>query len=238
MSDAVLLIDVGNSRVKWRCGERSGDCLTQDSLQLLQSWAELPPFQQAWCSNVAGSAPMQNIDAVLQGLGATAHWVVPQRQWQAFRCCYDDPSQLGPDRWLACLAAWHEQQRATLVVSVGTALTVDAVTAEGEFIGGIIAPGMDLMKQALATGTARLNTPTGQRRDFPINTPDAIHSGIIAALTGAVHQQYSKLAMVSSSSPRICLCGGGAAAISAYLSLTAEICPDLVLAGLAILAEG
>jgi type III pantothenate kinase len=112
---------------------------------------------------------------------------------------------------------------------------VDALSDQGEFLGGLILPGLDLMRSSLATGTALPPHSGGRVQDFPRNTADAIHSGAVLATTGAIRQQYAKLPMASP-----CLLGGGAVAQLGDLlnDLPLLRVENLVLDGLQVLARG
>ena len=112
---------------------------------------------------------------------------------------YDHPSRLGADRWVALAGARSRvlaahQARPALVVMVGTAVTVDALDADGRFLGGLILPGFGVMLRALEMGTAGLKVPTGEVVDFPTNTSDALMSGGANAIAGAIERQYRQAA--------------------------------------------
>ena len=112
---------------------------------------------------------------------------------------YDHPTRLGADRWVAMIGArWRVLSRGAprpaLVVMVGTAVTVDALDADGRFLGGLILPGFGLMLRALEMGTAGLKVPTGEVVEFPTNTSDALMSGGAYAIAGAVERMHRKLA--------------------------------------------
>lgn len=132
---------------------------------------------------------------------------------------------------MCLLGARARTPRATLVVSAGTAMTIDALSAAGEFLGGLILPGMALMRSALQQGTARAAAPDGSWQAFPRCTADAAYSGIIAALLGAIRAQYDRLATRSGEPPGCLITGGGAEVLLPYLAIAAEHVPMLVLEG-------
>ena len=149
---------------------------------------------------------------------------------------YEQPERLGSDRWAALIAAWRHVRGACLVVNCGTATTIDALSAQGEFLGGLILPGVSLMQHSLATNTAQLDAEQGVLRDFPRNTADAIHSGILRATLGAVRHQFGLLQ--ARGGPVHCLLGGGAVdVVRPHLDLPAERMDNLVLQGLQIIGE-
>ena len=117
-------------------------------------------------------------------------WVVATAQAGGVRNGYDHPVRLGVDRWVALIGARQRvlargEATPALVIMVGTAVTVDALDADGKFLGGLILPGFGLMLRALEMGTAGLKAPTGEAVDFPTNTSDALMSGGTDAIAGA-----------------------------------------------------
>jgi type III pantothenate kinase len=120
-------------------------------------------------------------------------------------------------------------------VNAGTAVTIDALTREGHFLGGLIVPGLDLMAESLARGTARLPRARGSVEQFPRNTADAIASGAVQSVCGAVERMALALAE-RGSEPQILLSGGAAQLIHIHLARAARLVPNLVLDGLRVVA--
>src|SRR5262249_10876257 len=120
--------------------------------------------------------------------------------------------------------------------SIGTAVTIDALAQDGQFLGGLILPGLDLMAEALATGTAGLTRGPGAIALFPRTTADAIASGAVQSICGAIERMERALAQ-RLAEPQILLTGGGAAVICSYLGRSAQVVPNLVLDGLRIAAR-
>jgi type III pantothenate kinase len=148
---------------------------------------------------------------------------------------YEHPAQLGSDRWAALIAAWHLELASCLVVNCGTATTVDALSAEGEFLGGLILPGVDMMRSSLAAGAAQLAQTVGVWREFPRNTADATFSGSIQAAVGAIRLQFEALAVRGS--VRCLLSGGAADKVQTHLKLPLVRVDNLVLRGLQIIGQ-
>jgi type III pantothenate kinase len=148
------------------------------------------------------------------------------------RSSYAHPAQLGSDRWAAVIGAWYLFHRSCAVVNLGTTLTVDALSEEGVFLGGIIVPGPDLMRAALAQHTAQLRIEEGAFRYFPDTTADAIMSGATNALAGSVERMVRYMEETGQGTPLIVLSGGGAARIAAQLNAALEVVDNLVLEGL------
>ncbi len=213
MSRRILAVDCGNSRLKW--GVHDGDGWLA---QGLLGYAELPQLEallgsqpradHAAACNVAGAEVGEAVAARLAGLGLPLHWVAAQPAGHGVRNLYEDPGQLGADRWAALVGARALHGRACLVVSAGTATTVDVLDGEGGFQGGLILPGTALMRRALAEGTARLPLADGRFSALPRNTMDAIASGCLLAQAGAIERMFEQVADLPGAA---CLVGGGAA---------------------------
>lgn len=235
----MLAVDAGNSRIKWGLWE--AQWLRQDSVptdevnQLAGAWSALPlPRHMVACS-VAGVEIGAWLDAWARSHEVALCWVTSQREQCGVRNSYQDPAQLGADRWAALIAARDRVEGAALVVNAGTAVTIDALTREGEFLGGLIIPGLDLMAEALARATAGLPRASGTVVAFPGNTADAIASGAIQSVCGAVERMERALAAIGAQ-PQILLSGGAALAIRDHLGRSARVVPNLVLEGLRVIA--
>lgn len=236
----ILAIDAGNTRVKW--GVHDGTWLRQgvvahdalpDLANHIRSYAVL---RQAVVSSVASPLINAAIQEVLDRCGMTAVWVKAQARACGVNNGYANPAQLGSDRWAALVAAWHLKRSACVVVSAGTALTVDALSSRGEFLGGLIVPGFAIMQQALTANTAGISLLDGGLSDFPITTGDAVHSGILQAMAGAVARMQIALAQREESQPHLLIAGGDASRLQAVLSDAGEIVDNLVLEGLILIA--
>jgi type III pantothenate kinase len=150
---------------------------------------------------------------------------------------YDHPSRLGADRWVALIGARARLMaagppRPALVVMIGTAATVDAIDAEGRFLGGLILPGFGLMLKALEMGTAGLKVPTGEVVEFPTNTSDALMSGGAYAIAGAVRRQYRRLQARCGLEPLLLMGGGAAVKLAPITDLPLEHVDTLIFDGL------
>jgi type III pantothenate kinase len=150
---------------------------------------------------------------------------------------YRDASQLGSDRWAALVAAHHGAKANQLVVMAGTALTVDALRADGRFLGGIIVPGPALMRRSLDRGTAQLRLTEGLFDAFPKSTPDAITTGSVLAAAGAVERMMDAMAAAGAPPARLVLSGGAAPEIADHLPLAPTLDENLVLDGLCLIAR-
>lgn len=235
-----LLIDAGNTRIKF-ASLAEGECLHFGTLdtRLVHRWGEqITPLQDAvtevWVSNVAGADVAREIQTVCQSRAWPVKFIAAQAQQCGVRNGYALPAQLGCDRWAALIAAWHRCGQSALVVNCGTATTIDALSGSGEFLGGLILPGIVLMQKSLVSNTAQLQHETGQYAAFPTQTADAIVSGALQATCGAIERQY---ALLGDSRASILLSGGAAQMLRELLKLPVISMEDLVLQGLKIMAQ-
>jgi type III pantothenate kinase len=243
----VLVIDAGNSRMKWGLygpygWMGQGVTLNADIGTLaLRDWHNLPRPIRAVGVNVAGEATRVRIEAQLARWRLVPEWLAAGTRACGVTNMYAQPSQLGADRWASLVAARQRSvvtdlfPPACVVVNAGTAVTVDALDEEGVFRGGLILPGMRLMLQTLAENTAALKYAPGEFREFPDNTGDALLSGAMQAICGAVEQMRRQI----DSNPaqvRVYLSGGAGAEIAPHLSPPVEVVDNLVLEGVLALA--
>lgn len=237
----VLAIDAGNTRVKWGLREGAGWSArgavpTADAAKLAAGWPPLPPGTRAIASNVGGAAVRERLLEACAVRGLALDFIASLAGQLGVRSAYRDPSQLGTDRWAALVAARHEFAASQLVVNAGTALTVDALRADGLFAGGLIAPGPALMRRALGNGTAQLRLTEGAFDPFPRSTPDAITTGSVQAAVGAVERMHEAMSAAGFAPERIVLSGGGAPELAPHLPMPVTLNDNLVLDGLALIA--
>jgi type III pantothenate kinase len=148
------------------------------------------------------------------------------------RSSYADPAALGSDRWAALIGAWHLCGTACVVVNAGTTMTVDALGSEGVFLGGCIVPGARLMREVMARDTANLALREGGFSHFPDNTGDALFSGAVNSLAGAVERMAGYLGEITGTLPPVILSGGDLALIEKRLNARVTVVDNLVLEGL------
>ena len=228
----LLAIDSGNSRIKWGLHGPGGwvvrGASDQDRLdELAFAWKNLQPASVIG-SNVAGKDIQDRIEAQLSGFAFT--WVEAKRSQCGVLNGYTVPGQLGPDRWAALIGARKLLATGGLVVSLGTALTVDILNRDGKFEGGIIAPGLQTMLDALKRST-RLDPATGHFAFPATNTSDAVLSGAILALAGTI----DKISRIRGN-PECLLNGGDAELVFPHLETRARVVDNLVLEGLVLIS--
>jgi type III pantothenate kinase len=243
----MLLVDVGNTMIKWALADASKVTLGswQDSGAVAHKDADHlrdilrgRDISRALLSNVAGKAIRERLQHLLRAVQTKPiemEWFASVQELAGIRNSYRNPTQLGSDRFAAMIGA-HAlfPKQALIVTCCGTATTVDAVTAEGLFIGGMILPGLGLMASSLARGTAHLPQVAQHSlsfNPFALSTNDAITSGCIAAQTGAIEHAASLHAQRSGKIFCV-LSGGASAAIAPHLSVSNQIVDNLVLIGL------
>src|ERR1017187_3974066 len=138
-------------------------------MALQRNFDLLPPPARIIISNVGGEAIAQRMLAICAKWAVPVEFVIAQTEQCGVRNTYEVPARLGSDRWAALIAAWKRIGRACLVINCGTATTVDALSDKGEFLGGLILPGVTLMQQSLTHNTAQLEAEEGRIQDFPRN---------------------------------------------------------------------
>ncbi len=249
-----LAIDIGNSRLKWAlyAAPHPGAALLRQGAVFVETidglaerdWKDLPePSSMLGCV-VAGEAVRRRVEEQLELWDTEPRWVVPSAREAGLHNGYDHPSRLGADRWVSLAGArWRVltgvakggKPRPALVVMVGTAVTVDALDAEGNFLGGLILPGFGLMQKALEMGTDGLKVPTGEVTDFPTNTSDALMSGGVNAIAGAIERQVRRLRARTGAEPLLLMTGGAAAKLAPVTDVPFETVDTLIFEGLLLM---
>jgi type III pantothenate kinase len=262
----LLAIDVGNTRLKWAIYSRAepGAQLLASGAEFLENieslaegaWASVPalatPSKMIGCI-VAGDALRQRVqEQIMERWDLHPQWVLSSQQEAGLVNGYDHPLRLGADRWVAMIGAWHRMlamhaasPKPMVVVMVGTAVTVEAIgvqlapdgRAQGKFLGGFILPGHGIMLKALESGTAGLHVPTGEVREFPTNTSDALTSGGTYAIAGAVRRMRHHVQNRCGQDPVLYMTGGAGWKMHPWLGLDdVELVDNLIFDGLLELA--
>jgi type III pantothenate kinase len=242
-----LAIDVGNTRLKWALygSPQPGAAVLAHGAVFLENidhlaegeWKSLTePGSMLGC-NVAGEAIRRRVEEQMELWDIEPRWVVSSAHAAGITNGYDHPGRLGADRFVAQVGAWHHvcargPARPVVVVMIGTAVTVDALSADGTFLGGLILPGHGIMLRALESGTAGLRVPTGDVVPFPTNTSDALTSGGTYAITGAIESVHRHLSERCRESPATIITGGAGWKVAPYLELPHELVDSLIFDGL------
>lgn len=250
---SLLAIDIGNTRLKWALYDAAGPgaSLLGQGAEFLEnidrladnSWAGLPqPASMLGCA-VATDAIKRRVEEQMEELwDVPARWVVASAAEAGLSNGYDHPTRLGSDRWVAMVGAWHRAlaqgpARPLVVVMVGTAVTVEAIDQQGRFLGGFILPGHGIMLKALESGTAGLHVPTGEVREFPTNTSDALTSGGTYAIAGAVERMVQHVRRHCGAEPLCFMTGGAGWKMAPHMSVHFELVEGLIFDGLLEIAR-
>jgi len=237
----ILAIDAGNSRVKWGWHDGSGwsSLATVSLIEFAAANHDINPFAATHenparivISNVAGDGAHQLLINWTSIFDAEPLWLKGEAERCGVSSRYERPEQLGPDRWAALIAARALHQGPCLVVNAGTATTADVLSAQGEFLGGLILPGVDLMRFVLHEHTGRLPLQEGRFVRTPRNTIDAIETGCRHAQAGAVE----RMARVAGDGALCLVSGGAGLALVEQLGIPCRYVENLVLEGLARIA--
>ncbi len=247
-----LALDVGNTRLKWAqydsadSGARMlghGAVFLENIDKLAEDdWSRMAPPSNILGCIVAGDAIKRRVAEQMELWDVVPRWVVPAVQEAGLTNGYDHPARLGADRWVAMIGARHRLlargiNKPCVVVMVGTAVTVEAIDTEGRFLGGIILPGHGIMLRALESGTAGLHVPTGDVRDFPTNTSDALTSGGTFAIAGAVQRMVENLTQHCGEVPECIMTGGAGWKVAPNMSVKVELVESLIFDGLLEIAS-
>lgn len=213
-----LLLDGGNSQLKWAWVENGtfsevGHAPYRDLTQLGEEWLQFADedVKIVGCA-VCGSVKKAMVE---EQLTRPVEWLSSMPQALGIRNHYRRPEEHGSDRWFNALGSRRFTQNACVVVSCGTAITTDALTEDNHYLGGTIMPGFHLMKEAMALKTANLNRPIGKVYPFPTTTPNAIASGMMDAVCGALMMMHGRLKDKTGEGKPvdIIITGGGAARV-------------------------
>jgi type III pantothenate kinase len=235
-----LFIDIGNTRLKWAVGNgldlgqgQPINNINIDRNELIQRWQDIPQPEQLAISCVGARHLFDLVLSVANELwpGITIIRAKSKAHGFGITSSYQEPEKLGVDRWLSIVAGYNNYRKALCVVGCGTAITVDVVDASGNHLGGLISPGLRLMREALVKGSENLKfSETAFPFGLATNTDAAIYNGTLSAACG-----FIELIMHERTHLQLLLTGGDAEIIAAHLSKPSIIYPDLVLQGLALI---
>jgi len=247
-----LALDIGNTRLKWAQYDSPHPDATllhhgAEFLENIDRLAEGPwshmqaPTQVLGCI-VAGDAVKRRVQDQMELWDVAPQWVVASDAEAGLRNGYDHPARLGADRWVAMIGAYHRMlaqgpARPMVVVMVGTAVTVEAVDTTGKFLGGFILPGHGIMLRALESGTAGLHVPTGEVKEFPTNTSDALTSGGTYAIAGAVECMVQHVRTHCHAEPKCIMTGGAGWKMAPSMTRPFELVDNLIFDGLLQMAK-
>jgi len=238
-----LLIDIGNTNLKWTCGEFSSLEAMRTvrhhggfPIDLHAAWEQLTPPRRILVSNVGGTELARALERVCR-----SYWdrdplfATPEPQAYSVTIAYERPERLGVDRWLALIAAHRICRGPVLVVDAGTAITYDLLLEDGSHLGGLITAGIEMMRARLIAGT-RIPwvEPTESADPWATDTSAAIAVGSIQAPAALAERLFERLTEQAGRTPQCILSGGDAERLIPALHLPIQHRPDLVLQGLAL----
>ena len=241
----ILLADVGNSRIKWVSCERGEFQVGGRAAHGEESWgeladrlwADLPRPERVVIVSVAGVEARVGLTGwVRQHWAMEAEFVVSTAAAGGIRNAYAEPERLGADRWVAMIAA-----RALLgpqtcyVVDCGTAVTIDALAADGQHLGGVIVPGMRLMREALYRETRQIPPEAGDARLFGQSTREGVWGGALYAVASAIDGITDRMSASHGLGARL-LTGGATGVVLPHLQGDYRVEPDLIFTGLRVIA--
>ncbi|MFA5794565.1 MAG: type III pantothenate kinase [Candidatus Brocadiia bacterium] len=262
----ILAIDVGNSRVHFGCFNDSGKLVASEvmahndlrelisrrrfGVKDLSSFGATEPYRSANTTyksavNVAvmaSTCPRMDKSVVklvrrLFGIGVIKigkDLSVPIANRTI------NSSMVGQDRLLNALAAYRRTKTQTLVIDVGTAITIDVVSKKGEFVGGVIAPGLNVMAQALYQNCEKLPLIRMDKIVSVIgnNTESAMASGVFFSVVGLINEVVKRISSRLKSKPKIIITGGDAVILNPYLADKCIFVPNLTLEGIYLVSAG
>jgi type III pantothenate kinase len=247
-----LLFDIGNTRLKWgflqndrmaKTGSITHEKLHEAGFSSLT--AHLPrDVDYVLASNVAGHTFATRLSGVI-GIHCNrdVHFAHAERKAYGVTNSYRNPRRIGVDRWVAMIGARAELRSALCVVDAGTAVTIDALDRDGQHLGGLIFPGLQLMRESLHANTSDLpesRRNTTGRKDgmalFARTTDGALQQGAMTAVCGAIERSVERMRS-SGYRPKVVLTGGDASRILRNLDRDVLHRPNLVLQGLAVMVQ-
>jgi type III pantothenate kinase len=237
------LFDLGNTRLKWTRADalETGDAHAlahgHEGDPLDAAFSDIRGGDRAWIASVASPTRTTAVESALVRRGAQVTRAITRSACAGVRIAYADPSRLGVDRFLALIAAHARAPGASLIASVGTALTIDLLDADGVHRGGLIAPSPTLMRESLALRAPQLPVEGGKVMDFASDTADALASGAIGSARAFIAHSLRTARRRLDTTPTLLITGGGADALCTGWRVRAERVPDLVLRGLRVYAH-
>jgi type III pantothenate kinase len=253
-----LLIDIGNTNLRWTTwgnpglhrietapylGEvqtlRHHGALTID---LIAAWDRLPAPDRILVANVGGAGLATHLTRACRSLwGLDPDFAATRAQAFGVTVAYLDPERLGVDRWLALIAARGLDEGAALIIDAGTAITYDLLAVDGTHLGGLILPGIHMLRESLRAGThippwAEPTEPASTDPTWADNTATAIAAASLHAPAALAERLWERLRECVGVQPRLILTGGDAERLAPLVAIPTQILPALVLQGLALQA--
>jgi len=242
-----LALDCGTSRLHWALsgpmGVMSQGAIANQEIGTLglREWQNMQRPTRIVGVNVSGEATRVRVEAQLVRWRVSPEWLVADGDAAGVHNSYTVPSQLGADRWAALVAARRRVASELfplqcVVVNARTVVSIDALDADGSFRGGFIVPGVNSMLQSVASTSPNLRMPPGRYQPLPLNNADALQTGAVHALCGAIELLRLTL-RTGATLPTVLISDGGASEIAQHLTAPVQVVDNLVLEGVLALAE-
>jgi type III pantothenate kinase len=243
-----LLVDIGNSCIKWATLDENGLSdgayfqrpKTSIKAALNKAWKAYENIEAIFVANVAGEKlATQLTEWAEKQWQVTPQFVQSEQKRFGVSNAYDEPESLGVDRWLSLISARQHARQAQCVIDCGTAITIDIVTRNGQHQGGMILPGLTLMRRSLATDTHALTEELDEQafKTLATNTASAIQVGTLYSVSASLNQIIDDLTQSFNKQIRFIITGGDAKQILPMLPDNVYHYPDIVLKGLAFYAR-
>ncbi|MBE9532705.1 MAG: type III pantothenate kinase, partial [Proteobacteria bacterium] len=198
-----LLVDIGNTCVKWailQVGVLESHSFVRKKTgikaSLKSEWKALEGISEVHVSNVAGDKIAQQFtEWTEKQWNITPKFAQSEQKRFGVTNAYDNAELLGIDRWLALIAARQHARQATCIIDCGTAITIDIVTKYGLHQGGMILPGLSLMREALLDKTSDINDTIEDSnfKTLAVNTQSAVQAGTLYTVTASLERLIDDL---------------------------------------------
>jgi type III pantothenate kinase len=243
MAESVLLIDQGNTRLKWvravngKIDKDSAGSGDYESFRQAHGPGASEPPDSILISSVAGGEETQSIARFCTDqMGVDAALLQSRAEQGGVRNGYREPETLGVDRWLAIVGAVSRYGKPAVIWDLGTATTLDAVDETGQHLGGLILPGPDTMLNSLRRDTRLQVPPAGEQADVSPGcaTSEGISHGVLAAQLGALNQFLRVVTTRFNSDSALIVTGGAAKLLLASLDFDHIHDPWLLFRGMLV----
>lgn len=244
-----LLVDIGNTNLKWTLSVQEPDAHLEPMrvlrhhgalpIDLLAAWEMLEKPARIRVACVGAPRVAEDLARVCRAYwGQEPAFARPLAVWRGLTIAYADPDRLGVDRWLALLAARQFLHQPALILDAGTAITYDLLLANGRHLGGLILPGIETMRQALLANTQIPRVEPEEVADsWAKDTATAIAVASLDAPVALAERLLRQLADQAGTAPLFITTGGDAERLQGRIQAPALYVPDLVLQGLALVPE-
>ncbi len=237
-----LLIDIGNQNIKWSCGEKNDSFSAEPQVfetNVKRHWSELDDVTAAFMVNVSGTEIVNKVSTfILERFNVRLTEIITSAECCGVKNSYHNVSELGADRWVALIGARALYSQSMIVVDCGTAITVDALAEDGAFVGGSILPGFRLSQTILWSKASKIDEFEALQPTIPArSTVQAVSSGISFGIVGGIERLIDEYRQNIGFSSKLMITGGDAALVLENTKYDFEHVPQLVLQGLATIAE-